>query len=50
MAERRRSVGNDAPDGDSGDLNGARILIVKTARRNHYSFSGKIASETSRCS
>ena len=29
MAERRRSVGNDAPDGDSGDLNGARILIVE---------------------
>ena len=29
MAERRRSVGNDASDGDSGDLNGARILIVE---------------------
>jgi 6,7-dimethyl-8-ribityllumazine synthase len=29
MAERRRSVANDAPDGDSGDLNGARILIVE---------------------
>jgi 6,7-dimethyl-8-ribityllumazine synthase len=29
MAERRRSVGNDAPDGDSGDLNGVRILIVE---------------------
>jgi 6,7-dimethyl-8-ribityllumazine synthase len=29
MAERRRSVGNDASDGDSGDLNGVRILIVE---------------------
>jgi len=29
MAERRRSVGNDASDSDSGDLNGARILIVE---------------------
>jgi len=29
MAERRRSVGNDASDGDSGDLSGARILIVE---------------------
>jgi len=29
MAERRRSVTNDVPDGDSGDLNGARILIVE---------------------
>ena len=29
MAERRRSVANDAPDGDSGDLNGVRILIVE---------------------
>ena len=29
MVERRRSVGNDASDGDSGDLNGARILIVE---------------------
>jgi 6,7-dimethyl-8-ribityllumazine synthase len=29
MAERHRSVGNDASDGDSGDLNGARILIVE---------------------
>jgi len=29
MADRRRSFGNDASDGDSGDLNGARILIVE---------------------
>jgi 6,7-dimethyl-8-ribityllumazine synthase len=29
MAERRRSAGNDAPDDDSSDLDGARILIVE---------------------
>ena len=29
MAERRRSFGNDASDSDSGDLKGARILIVE---------------------
>src|SRR5437016_3807690 len=32
MAERRRSFGNDASDSDSGDLKGARILIVE----EHY--------------
>ena len=29
MAERRRSAGKDATDRDSGDLEGARILIVE---------------------
>jgi 6,7-dimethyl-8-ribityllumazine synthase len=29
MAERRRSAGETASDGDSGDLEGARILIVE---------------------
>jgi len=29
MAERRRSAGKNAADGDSGDLEGARILIVE---------------------
>ena len=29
MAERRRSAGKNASDGDSGDLEGVRILIVE---------------------
>ena len=29
MAERRRSAGKTASDGDRGDLEGARILIVE---------------------